>query len=193
MLRGMYDWTLRLGATRHAVWVLAAVAFVESSVFPVPPDILLIPMVLAVRERAWMLAAICTAMSVLGGFLGYAIGALLFDAIGQPIIDLYRLNEAFDGFTEQFKEQGFLIVASFGLTLLPYKLITIASGFTHLDPVVFGIASVVSRGLRFFIVAALLWYFGPPIRTFVERYLAWVVLVFCVMLIAGFVALKLFL
>ncbi len=193
MLRGMYDWTLRLGATRHAVWVLAAVAFVESSVFPVPPDILLIPMVLAVRERAWMLAAICTAMSVLGGFLGYAIGALLFDAIGQPIIDFYGLEAAFAQFTERYREKGAIIVAFFGLTPVPYKVITIASGVTHLDPIVFGIASVVSRGLRFFIVAALLWYFGPPIRTFVERYLAWVVLVFCVLLIAGFVVLKLFL
>ena len=193
MLRGMYDWTLRLGATRHAVWVLAAVAFVESSVFPVPPDILLIPMVLAVRERAWMLAAICTAMSVLGGFLGYAIGALLFDAIGQPIIDFYGLEAAFSQFTERYNEDGAFIVAFFGFTPFPYKVITIASGLTHLDPVVFGIVSAVSRGMRFFIVAALLWYFGPPIRTFVERYLAWVVLVFCVMLIAGFVALKLFL
>ena len=189
----MYDWTLRLGSTRHAVWVLAAVAFVESSVFPIPPDILLIPMVLAVRERAWVLASICTAASVLGGFLGYAIGALLFDTIGQPIIDFYGLEAAFARFTERYNEAGAWIVAFFGITPFPYKVITIASGVTHLDPVVFGIASLASRGLRFFIVAALLWKFGPPIRAFVERYLGWVALVFCVLLIAGFVVLKLFL
>ncbi len=192
MLRGMYDWTLRLGSTRHAVWVLAAVAFVESSVFPIPPDILLIPMVLAVRERAWSLAAICTIMSVLGGFLGYLIGALLFDAIGQPIIDFYGLDAAFVRFTEQYNEAGAWIVAFFGVTPFPYKVITIASGVTHLDPVVFGLASLGSRALRFFLVAALLWYFGPSIRAFIERYLGWVVLVFCILLIAGFVVLKLF-
>jgi membrane protein YqaA with SNARE-associated domain len=186
----MYDWTLRLGSNRHAVWVLAGVAFVESSVFPIPPDILLIPMVLAVRERAWILAGICTVASVLGGYLGYAIGALLFDVIGQPIIDFYGFQAAFARFTEQYNELGAWIVAFFGITPFPYKVITIASGVTNLDPLVFGVASVASRGLRFFIVAALLWKFGPPIRAFVERYLGWVVLVFCVMLIAGFVVLK---
>ncbi|MDH3738735.1 MAG: DedA family protein [Alphaproteobacteria bacterium] len=193
MLRAMYDWTLQLGANRHAVWVLAGVAFIESSVFPIPPDILLIPMVLAVRERAWFLAAICTVTSVLGGFLGYAIGALLFDVVGQPIIDFYGMEAAFARFTEQYNEMGAWIVAFFGITPFPYKVITIASGVTQLDPVVFGVASLASRGLRFFIVAALLWYFGPPIRAFVERYLPWVVLVFCILLIAGFVVLKLFL
>ena len=193
MLRGLYDWTLRMGSTRHAVWILAAVAFVESSVFPIPPDILLIPMILAVRERAWMLAGICTVSSVLGGFLGYAIGALLFDVVGQPIIDFYHFDEAFTRFTERYNEAGAWIVAFFGITPFPYKVITIASGVTNLDPFVFGVASLVSRGLRFFIVAALLWYFGQPIRRFVERFLPWVVLVFCILLVAGFIALKLFL
>jgi membrane protein YqaA with SNARE-associated domain len=186
----MYDWTLRLGSNRHAVWVLAGVAFVESSVFPIPPDILLIPMVLAVRERAWLLAAICTIASVLGGFLGYFIGAALWDVVGQPIIDFYGFEAAFARFTEQYNELGAWIVAFFGITPFPYKVITIASGVTHLDPLVFGVASLASRGLRFFIVAALLWYFGPPIKAFVERYLGWVVLVFCVLLVAGFVVLK---
>ncbi len=190
MLRGMYDRTLQLGSTRHAVWVLAAVAFAESSVFPIPPDVLLIPMILAVRQRAWTLAGICTAASVLGGFLGYAIGALLFDVVGQPIINFYGFGLAFARFTAQHNEAGAWIVAFFGVTPFPYKVITIASGVTHLDPVVFGIASLGSRALRFFIVAALLWYFGPPIRDFVERYLGWVVLVFCILLIGGFVVLK---
>ncbi len=193
MLRGMYDWTLRLASTPHAVWALAAVAFVESSVFPIPPDVLLAPMVLAVRQRAWLLAAICTIASVLGGYLGYAIGAVLFDVVGQPIFDRYSLNEAYELFKAQYNDKGFWIVATFGITVLPYKLVTIASGAVDMNPVLFGLASVTSRGLRFFIVAALLWYFGPPIRAFVERYLGWVVSVFCVLLVGGFVVLKLIL
>ena len=190
MLRGLYDWTLRLGSNRNAAWVLAAVAFAESSVFPIPPDVLLIPMILAVRERAWVLAGLCTFASVLGGYLGYVIGAVLFDVIGQPIIDFYGFEAAFVRFTQKYNELGAWIVAFFGVTPFPYKVITIASGVTQLDPVVFGIASAASRGVRFFLVAALLWYFGPPIKAFVERYLGWLVLIFCVLLIAGFVVLK---
>lgn len=190
MLRGLYDWTLELAAHRHAVWALAAVAFVESSVFPIPPDVLLAPMILAVRQRAWLLAGICTVASVLGGYFGYGIGALLFDVVGQPIFDRYHLNDAYEVFKAQYNDKGFWIVASFGLTVLPYKLVTIASGAVDMNPVLFGIASVASRGLRFFIVAGLLWYFGPPIRAFVERYLGWVVSAFCVLLIGGFVILR---
>jgi len=190
MLQRLYDWTMRLAGHRHALWWLALVAFVESSVFPIPPDVLLIPMVLAVRRRAWLLATVCTVASVLGGYLGYAIGALLFDTVGQPIIDFYGVQAAFDQFKARYDEAGAWIVAFFGVTPFPYKVITIASGVTHLDPLVFGLASVASRAVRFFLVAGLLWFFGEPIRGFVERYLGWVVLVFSIMLIAGFVVLK---
>ncbi len=187
MLRGMYDWTLRLGSTRHAVWVLAVVAFVESSVFPIPPDVLLIPMILAVRQRAWTLAGICTVASVLGGFLGYAIGALLFDTIGQPIIDFYGFDAAFARFTEQYNEAGAWIVAFFGVTPFPYKVITIASGVTQLDPTTFTIASVLARGLRFFIVAGLLYWLGPPVRAFIEKRLGLMFTLFVVLLLGGFI------
>ena len=190
LLRGLYDWTLALGASRHAVWALALVAFIESSFFPIPPDIMLIPMVLAVRQRAWFLAGLCTIASVAGGYLGYAIGAVLFDTIGQPIIDLYTLGDSYISLREQFTARGAEIVAFFGLTVLPYKLITITAGFTQLNLWEFGLASVVSRGARFFIVAGLLWYFGDPIKAFVERYLGWVVTAFCVLLVGGFVVLK---
>ena len=190
MIRPLYDWTMRLGASRHAVWALAFVAFIESSVFPIPPDVLLIPMILAARTQAWRLAAVCTIASVLGGFAGYAIGAGLFDVVGEPILALYGYEDAFARFTERYNEWGAWIVAFFGVTPFPYKVITIASGVTHLDPFVFGIASLLSRGVRFFLVAALLWKFGAPIRDFIERRLGLVTLVFFVLLIGGFVVLK---
>ncbi|MEK9832425.1 MAG: YqaA family protein [Rhodospirillaceae bacterium] len=190
MLQGLYDWTMRLSASRHAVWALAAVAFVESSFFPIPPDILLIPMILAARTRAWRLAAICTVASVLGGYFGYFVGLTLFGTVGEPVIAFYGMEHAFEVFTEKYNELGAWIVFTFGVTPFPYKVVTIASGVTQLDPLVFGIASVASRGLRFFLVATLIWYFGPPIRAFVERYLGWVTLAFIVLLVGGFVLLK---
>jgi membrane protein YqaA with SNARE-associated domain len=190
MLRSTYDWTMRLSASPNAVWLLSVIAFAESSVFPIPVDLLLIPMILAARERAWRLAAICTIASVLGGFFGYLIGFALFDTIGEPIIAFYGFDETFQRFTDRYNELGAWIVAVFGVTPFPYKVITIASGVTQLDPFVFGIASVGSRGLRFFLVAALIWYFGPPIRTFVEKYLGWVALGFLLLLIGGFVLIK---
>ncbi|MGB0626444.1 MAG: YqaA family protein [Alphaproteobacteria bacterium] len=190
MLQGLYDWTMRLSASRHAVWALAAVAFVESSFFPIPPDILLIPMILAARTRAWRLAAVCTVASVLGGYFGYFVGLTLFGTVGEPVIAFYGMEHAFEVFTEKYNELGAWIVFTFGITPFPYKVVTIASGVTQLDPLVFGIASVASRGLRFFLVATLIWYFGPPIRAFVERYLGWVTLAFIVLLVGGFVLLK---
>lgn len=190
MLRSLYDWTMRLGASRHAIWALAAIAFIESSFFPIPPDVLLIPMVLAARNQAWKLAGVCTLASVVGGYFGYLIGYTLFESFGQPIITFYGMETAFQELKEEFNTYGVWIVATFGATPLPYKLITITSGVTHLNPFEFGIASAVSRGARFFLFAALLWYFGPPIRSFVERYLGWVTLGFVVLLVGGFLAIK---
>ena len=188
MLRRLYDGTLALAAHRHALVILAAVAFIESSVFPIPPDVLLIPMVLAARRRAWLMAAVCTLASVAGGAAGYGIGYYLFEGIGRPLLEFYGYMADFAAFQAQFNEWGAWIVAGAGLTPFPYKVITIASGVTALDPVVFLVASVLSRGLRFFLVAALLWYFGPAIRAFVERRMGWLVAVFCVLLVGGFVA-----
>ena len=190
MLRALYDWTMQLGASRHAVWALVLIAFIESSFFPIPVDLLLIPMVLAARERAWRLATICTLASVAGGYFGYFIGFSLFETVGRPIIDFYGFQETFARFTERYNEMGAWIVAVFGVTPFPYKVVTIASGVTQLDPLVFGIASLGSRGIRFFLVAALIWYFGPPIRLFIEKYLGWLVLAFVVLLICGFVLIK---
>ncbi|MCZ6605225.1 MAG: DedA family protein [Alphaproteobacteria bacterium] len=188
MLRRLYDWTLRLADTAWAPWALAFVAFVESSVFPIPPDVLLIPMVLVARAKAWRLAAICTVASVAGGFAGYGIGYGFYASVGQPIVEFYGYSEAFAKFAAAYNEWGAWIVAFFGVTPFPYKVVTIASGVTALDPFAFGIASLVSRGARFFLVAALLWYVGPPIRAFIERRLGLVTLVFAVLLVGGFVA-----
>ena len=190
MLRRLYDWTLSLAARPHARWALAGVSFAESSVFPIPPDIVLIPMVLSDRTRAWLDAAICTVASVAGGLAGYAIGYFLFETFGAPILDFYGLSEAFATFKERYNEAGAWIVFAAGITPIPYKLITIASGATGLDLFVFMVASVLARGIRFFAVAGLLYWLGPPIRAFVEKRLALVFTAFVVLLIGGFVVLK---
>ena len=179
-----------LAGHRHSLAFLAAIAFIESSVFPIPPDILIIPMVLAARERAWRIAAVATVASVLGGLLGYYIGAVLFDVLGRPVLEFYNALEKFEGFRAAYQEWGAWIVFTAGFSPFPYKVITIASGAADLDLAVFSLASVLSRGGRFFLVAALLWYFGPPIRRFIEDNLATLTIVFCVLLLGGFLAIK---
>ncbi|MBT3334544.1 MAG: DedA family protein [Rhodospirillaceae bacterium] len=191
MRRWLYNRTMALAGHRHANWALGAVSFIESSVFPIPPDVILIPMVLAQRQRALLIAAICTVASVLGGLLGYAIGLYLFDAIGQPILEFYGYGEKFASFQSRYIEWGVWIVLIAGLTPFPYKVITIASGVAGLSLPVFLVASIVARGLRFAIVAALLWRFGEPIRDFIERYLGLLFALFMVLLIGGFALIKL--
>ena len=189
-LRGLYDWTMRQAAGPHALWILVLIAFVESSLFPIPPDVLLIPMVLAARRRAWLIAALCTVSSVSGGMLGYAIGALLFETLGRPILELYGYLAKFADFQARYNEWGAWIVFGAGVTPFPYKVITIASGVTRLDLVTFTIASLLARGLRFFLVAALLWYFGEAIRRFIEHNLGWLTILFFVLLFGGFLVLR---
>ncbi len=190
MLKPLYDWTMNLAGHRHALVALAVVAFVESSVFPIPPDVLIIPMVLAARQQAWRIAAVATAASVLGGLAGYAIGALLFESLGQPLLDFYGYQAQFADFQERYREWGAWIVFGAGLTPFPYKVITITSGVMDLNLGVFVVASVLSRGIRFFLVAGLLWHFGPPIRRFIENNLAALTTAFFVLLVGGFVAIR---
>ncbi len=190
MLRRLYDWTMGLAGHRHATPALAAVSFVESSVFPIPPDIVLIPMVLADRAKAFRIALICTIASVLGGMLGYAIGVFLFEEIGRPMLEFYGYGPKFAEFQAKYNDWGAWAVFIAGVTPFPYKVITILSGVTSLDLLVFVVASVAARGLRFFIVAALLWKFGEPIRDFIEKYLGLLFVAFCVLLIGGFVLVK---
>jgi len=190
MIRRLYDWTMRAAAHKNAVPSLFTVSFVESSFFPIPPDVMLIPMILAERAKAWYFALVATLGSVLGGVFGYLIGYFLFDAIGQPMLELYGYADKFEKFASQYNEYGAWIVFFFGVTPFPYKVITIASGTTGLNIAVFMLASVLSRGLRFFIVAALLYWFGPPIRGFIEKRLGLVFTVFVVLLFGGFIAIK---
>ena len=192
MLRRLYDWTISMAAHRHALWVLAAVAFVESSVFPIPPDILMIPMILAARHRAFLIAAVCTASSVLGGLLGYGIGALAFEQLGRPILESLGKAGAMEEFATRFNDFGFWSVLVAGVTPFPYKVITIMSGWTAMPLDTFMLTSVLARGLRFFVVAALLWRFGAPIRDLIERRLGLMFTLFVVMLAAGFLVVRAF-
>ena len=190
MPRRLYDWTLDLAAHRHALWALALVSFIESSLFPIPPDVMLIPMVLAAPTRAWRIAGVCMAASVLGGLAGYGIGFFLFEQIGRPILDFYHYGDEFQAFSANYNEWGAWAVFIFGLTFLPYKVITIFSGVTHLDVWAFTLASLLARGLRFFAVAWLLWKFGAPIRSFIEARLGQLFVLFVVLVIAGMVVVK---
>jgi len=189
-MRALYDWTLRLSGHRHAIWALAAVSFIESSFFPIPPDVLLIPMVLATRDRAWRIATVCTIASVLGGMAGYAIGYLAFEAIGKPMLDFYGYAAKFNDFRAYYNDWGAWAVFIAGTTPFPYKVITILSGLTGLNLAVFTISSILARGLRFFLVAGLLWHFGEPIRIFIEKYLNILAVLFVVLLVGGFVLLR---
>jgi len=190
VLRRTYDRVMALSERPHALTALAAVSFVESSFFPIPPDVLLIPMVLAAPTRAWRIAFVCTVASVAGGMFGYALGYFLFESLGRPLLDFYGYAAKFAEFRALYNEWGAWIVFVAGVTPFPYKVITIASGVTALDPAVFTIASVLARGLRFFVVAALLRWLGPPIRDFIERRLGLVFTVFVVLLVGGFIAIR---
>ena len=190
MIQRIYDCTLDLSARPNALWLLALIAFIESSIFPIPPDVMIIPMVLAARAQAWKIAGVATIASVLGGFAGYAIGYLLFESVGQPLINFYGYGSDFESFQELYQTWGAWIVFGAGLTPFPFKVITIASGVVALDPVVFGIAALLARGLRFYVEAALLWQFGPPIRTFIEQRLGTVTVIAFVLLIGGFAAVR---
>lgn len=190
MLRKLYDWTLSLADSRHALWALAFVAFVESSVFPIPPDILMIPMIIARPSRAFVIAGIATVSSVLGGLLGYYIGWGLFESVGRPVLEFYGKDAYFEDFATRYNEWGAWAVLIAGVTPFPFKVITILSGSTGLNLGIFVVASIIARGLRFFIVAALLWKFGTPIREFIEKRLGLMFTLFVVILLGGFYLVK---
>ena len=186
MVRRLYNWTLSLAQSPQALWALAIVAFVESSFFPIPPDIIIIPMIIAAPRRAFLIASIATLASVLGGLFGYYIGAVFFEIVGQPILDFYGKSNSVAEFAEKFNAYGAWAVLVAGITPFPFKVVTIMSGVTSLSLPVFIISAVIARALRFFIVAALLWKFGAPIRDFIERRLGLMFSLFCVLLIGGF-------
>ena len=190
MIRDLYNWTIRLAEHPRAIWALALVAFIESSVFPIPPDILMIPMIIAAPRRAFVIAGVATASSVLGGMFGYWIGAALFDTVGQPVLAFYGKDAYFDEFKATYNAWSAWAVLIAGVTPFPYKVVTILSGATGLNLTVFIAASVLARGLRFFLVAALLWKFGAPIRDFIERRLGLMFTLFVALLLGGFVIVR---
>jgi len=186
MLRRLYDWTISLAQTPHALWALAVVSFIESSFFPIPPDVLMIPMIIARPSRAFLIAGIATVASVTGGLFGYYIGASLMETVGQPILEMYGKGDSFAEMSAVFNDYGAWAVVIAGVTFLPFKVITIASGVTGLPLSVFIASSIFARSLRFFLVAALLWKYGEPIRDFIEKRLGLMFILFCVLLIGGF-------
>ena len=186
MLRRLYNWTISLARSPYALWALAAVAFVESSFFPIPPEVIMIPMIIAAPRRAFLIAGIAMVASVLGGLFGYYIGAVLFETVGQPIFDFYGKSDAVAAFSDQFNTYGAWAVLVAGVSPFPFKVITIMSGVTGLSLTVFIISAIIARTLRYFIIAALLWKFGEPIRDFIERRLGLMFIVFCVLLFGGF-------
>jgi len=190
MIRRLYDWVIDLANHPHALWALAIVAFLESSVFPIPPDVLMIPMILARPGRAWLIAGIALVASVTGGMLGYAIGAFAFESVGAPILATLGKADAMAEFATRFNGIGFWAVLTAGVTPFPYKVITIMSGWTAMPLGTFIITSILARALRFFIVAALLWKFGAPIRDFIEKRLPLVFSACVLLLIGGFVMVK---
>lgn len=190
MLKRLYDWTLEKAGHPKAERWLAGISFVESSFFPIPPDVMLLPMCLARPDKALRYALICTIASVVGALLGYAIGYFLFETVGQAILDVYGLGEEFEGFASAFNEQGWLIVLLAGFTPLPFKVITIAAGATAMPLHILVIAAIIARGARFFLVAILLWKFGEPMKAFIDKYFALLTVLAGILLVGGFLALR---
>ena len=187
MLRRIYDWCIEAAHKPYALWIMGAVSFAESSFFPVPPDVMLIPMSLARPQRAWLYAVICTVTSVLGGIVGYAIGAGLYDSVGQWLMHLYGLTDKVEAFRASYAEWGAWIIIGKGLTPIPYKLVTITSGFAGYNIRLFVLCSVIARGGRFFIVAILLNRYGDAIRAQIEKRLGLWVALGAIVLVLGFI------
>lgn len=190
-IRRLYDWVLSWAESPYGPIALFVLAFVESSFFPIPPDLLLIALCLGARSRALRYAALCTVGSILGGLFGYGIGHFAFDAVGQPIVDFYGVAERYDQVQGLYETHGFWVVFLAGFTPIPYKVFTIAAGVFKLSLAPFVLASTISRGARFFLVAGLLAWLGAPVKSFIDRWFNLLTLVFGLLLVGGFVVVKL--
>lgn len=191
MIKNLYNKTMALAGHPQAIFLLGAVSFIEASFFPIPPDVMLIPMVLMNPSRAWLFALVATAFSVLGGIFGYIIGTFSYEHIAEPLLYSLGKEAQMVDFSNKYNEIGFWAVITAGISPIPYKVVTIMSGATNLNFAVFLGASMASRGLRFFVVAGLLHFYGHAIRDFIERYLNWVFMLFVILLIVGFIGFKL--
>ena len=190
MLKKLYDWMLEKAGHPHATKWLAGISFAESSFFPIPPDVMLAPMCLAKPKKSYWYALICTISSVIGALFGYAIGFFLFETVGIAILDFYGLADKFDVFAQNFNEQGWLVVLLAGFTPLPFKVVTIAAGSTAMPLYVLVAAAIIARSARFFLVAVLLRYFGPPMKEWIDKNFALATTVGGVLFVGGFVAIK---
>lgn len=190
MFNKLYKKLIQQAAHPKAPWLLGTISFAESSVSPIPPDPLMIPMIIANPQKAWFLSTLCTATSVLGGILGYLIGYFLFETLGLYVLNFYNLMDAFHTFQEWFNKWGFWIIVIKGLTPIPYKVVTITSGATKLDFLTFVLASTLSRGTRFFIEGALVWKYGEKIHRIIDRHTTVLTLSFIAILVAGFYIVK---
>lgn len=188
MLRRLYDWCIAAADKPYATWLLGAVSFVESSFFPIPPDAMLIPMSLARPDKAWFYATVCTATSVAGGVLGYFIGALLYDSVGLWLMQLYGYGNKVEAFREAYAQWGSWIILIKGLTPIPYKIVTIASGFAGFNLLLFVVLSIVARGMRFYAEAFLLNRYGKEARAIIEERLGFWAMIAAVVLVAGIIA-----
>ncbi|MDR3420077.1 MAG: DedA family protein [Xanthobacteraceae bacterium] len=187
MLRRLYDWCVNAAGKPYAAWILGAVSFAESSFFPIPPDIMLIPMALARPDRAWFFAGLCTVTSVVGGLLGYFIGAMLYGTVGHWLIQLYGYGDKVDAFRAAYAQYGALIILLKGLTPIPYKIVTITSGFAGYNIGLFIVFSIITRGTRFFVEAFLLHRYGARARTIIEERLGMWASLAAVALVIGFI------
>ena len=190
IVRSMYDWVLEKSTHRFAAWFLSLIAFLESSIFPIPPDVMLIPMCLGAPKKSFWFATICTVSSVLGGILGYYIGMFFYEAIGQDIISFYQLEPAFLKIQFYFKEYGVWFLLLAGITPIPYKVFAIGAGVFQMVFLPFVLTSIVGRGFRFFLVSLLIYWIGPPVRTWIDRYFNWLMILFGILFIGSFILLK---
>jgi membrane protein YqaA with SNARE-associated domain len=192
MLRRLYDWMIDRAGQPHAIWVMGLMSFAESSFFPVPPDVLLVPMMLADRRRTFWLATIATLTSVIGGYLGYAIGYFAFDTFGETIITTLSTQASFDSLKLFFAQYGFWAIILKGATPIPFKFVTILSGFLHFNLAQFTFASIFARGMRFYIEAIVLYCFGERGRAFIEKRLTLVTTVSAGVIVGGVLVIRYF-
>jgi membrane protein YqaA with SNARE-associated domain len=191
MFRKLYDWALRMAGHRHAIRYMGAVSFAESSFFPIPPDVMLVPMVLARRDQAYWIATVCTVTSVLGGMLGYAIGYFFWESVGVPVTNFLHIQAGVEGFRHNFEAWGAAIILLKGLTPIPFKLVTIASGLSGVNFPLFVLCAAVTRAARFFLLAWALKKWGEPVQAFIEKRLTLVSWIFLIALVGGFTAIAL--
>jgi membrane protein YqaA with SNARE-associated domain len=188
MLRRVYDWCIDAAHKPYALWLMGAVSFAESSFFPIPPDTMLIPMSLARPERAWTYATVCTLTSVAGGVLGYAIGSVLYDTVGHWLIHLYGYGDKVEAFRAAYARYGAVIILVKGLTPIPYKIVTITSGFAGYNIWLFILCSIVARGMRFYFTALVLNRYGARVRAIIEERLGLWFTIGVVVLVGGIIA-----